>query len=44
MAKYSNGGKDIIRIVASSVDWGCKYCKQKGGPPELEKWIQEIKI
>ena len=43
MAKCPNGGKHFIRIVAGSEEWGCGYCKQKGGQPELEKWIITLK-
>ena len=42
MAKCPNEGKHFIRIVTSSDEWGCGYCKQKGKLPQLEKWIQEI--
>jgi hypothetical protein len=43
MARCPNGRKHFIRIVASSDEWGCGYCKRKGTQSELEKWIQEIK-
>jgi hypothetical protein len=43
MARCPNGRKHFIKIVASSDEWGCGYCKRKGTQSELEKWIQEIK-
>lgn len=38
------GGQHFIMVVTTDDEWGCGYCRRKGKMPELEKWIQEIKV
>jgi hypothetical protein len=33
----------FIQVVTTNNQWGCGYCKRKGGKEELEKWLQERK-
>ncbi|WP_282071396.1 hypothetical protein [Polaribacter atrinae] len=43
VANCPSRGNHFIQIVTSNDQWGCGYCKRKGGKEALEKWIQEIK-
>ncbi|MGJ8762053.1 MAG: hypothetical protein ACSHXA_16030 [Polaribacter sp.] len=36
-------GNHFIQVVTINDQWGCGYCKRKGGVEELKKWLQEIK-
>jgi len=38
------GGNHFIMVSTLNDEWGCGYCKRKGKIPELEKWLQEVKI
>jgi hypothetical protein len=42
-ASCPSGGNHFIQIVTTNDQWGCGYCKRKGGKEELEKWVQERK-
>jgi len=43
IANCPSSGNHFIQIVTSNDQWGCGYCKRKGGKEALEKWLQEIK-
>tara|TARA_R110002012_G_scaffold265939_1_gene449415 strand:- start:16373 stop:17074 length:702 start_codon:yes stop_codon:yes gene_type:complete len=42
--KCPSGGNHHLMVSPLSDEWGCGYCKGKGKIPELEKWLQNIKI
>ncbi|MCL7765359.1 hypothetical protein MPF19_18205 [Polaribacter sp. Z014] len=42
-ANCPSGGNHFIQVVTTNDQWGCGYCKRKGGKEELEKWLQERK-
>ena len=42
-AKCPSGGNHFLQVVTTNDQWGCGYCKRKGGKEELEKWLQERK-
>ena len=44
VAKCPCGGNHQIMVSTLHDEWGCGYCKRKGKIPELEKWLQEVKI
>ena len=31
-------------VSTENDEWGCGYCRRKGGIAELESWLQEMKI
>ena len=33
----------FIRLVTTTDEWGCGYCKRMGKLPELKAWISEAK-
>jgi hypothetical protein len=43
-ASCPSGGNHFIQIVTTNDQWGCGYCKRKGGVDELEQWLQDLKI
>ena len=42
-ANCPSRGNHFIQVVTTNDQWGCGYCKRKGGIEELEKWLQERK-
>ncbi len=44
VARCPCGGNHQIMVSTLNDEWGCGYCKRKGKIPELEKWLQEVKI
>jgi hypothetical protein len=43
LANCPTGGNHLILISASSNNWGCGYCKRRGGLAELRQWIDQRK-
>ena len=44
VARCPCGGNHHIMVSTLNDEWGCGYCNRKGEIPELEKWLQEVKI
>ena len=44
VAKCPSGAKHSIMISAYFDEFGCGWCKKKGGKQELKDWIQEINL
>ena len=44
VAKCPCGGNHQIMVSTLYDEWGCGYCNREGKIPELEKWLQEVKI
>lgn len=42
-AKCASGGHHYMLISTQSNQWGCGYCKRKGGLVDLQKWVEEKK-
>ena len=42
MANCPSGAKHPIMISAYFDEFGCGWCKRKGGQKELEEWIEEV--
>lgn len=40
LANCPSGGKHHIMISTSSDQWGCGYCRKKGGLEELKEWVE----
>jgi len=44
VARCPCGGNHQIMVSTLYDEWGCGYCNRKGKIPELEKWLQQVKI
>ena len=44
VANCPSGGQHHIMVSTENDEWGCGYCRRKGGIAELEKWLREIQI
>jgi 6-pyruvoyl-tetrahydropterin synthase len=42
VAKCPNGQKHFIMITTKNDQWGCGYCKKKGGLQDLQNWINQL--
>jgi hypothetical protein len=42
VAKCPNAKKHFIKITTKNDQWGCGYCKKKGGLKDLKTWINKL--
>src|SRR5699024_3732782 len=43
LANCPSGGNHSIKLVTTTDDWWCGYCKKDGKLPELKAWLSELK-
>lgn len=43
LANCPSGGNHPIKLVTTTDDWWCGYCKKDGKLPELKAWLSELK-